>query len=176
MDITLGQIDLVIMKNKIILTGPECSGKTTLCNQLKMYCKLPANKEFARSYLGKLNRKYVKKDLIFIAKKQLESERNKVLLDTDLITIKIWSEYKYNQCNPWIIEQIAQQRSENRLYLVCKPDIPWEADSLRENPSNRAELFEIYLSEIQNTKHPYFIIEGEERLEKALSKIQSFSI
>ena len=69
MDILLGQKDLVIMQNKIILTGPECSGKTTLCNQLKMYFKLPANKEFARSYLGKLNRKYVKKRFDFYCQK-----------------------------------------------------------------------------------------------------------
>ena len=165
MDILLGQKDLVIMQNKIILTGPECSGKTTLCNQLKMYFKLTANKEFARSYLEKLNRKYVKKDLTFIAKKQLESERNKVLLDTDLITIKIWSEYKYNQCDPWILEQIEQQKSKNRIYLLCKPDIPWEADPLRENPSNRAELFKIYKKELEYLGHDYFVVDERVRLQ-----------
>ena len=108
------------------------------------------------------NSKYKQNDLLEIAKGQLQKEKTNInpiaIHDTDLITIKIWSKYKYNQCNPWIIKQIELQKSENRLYLVCKPDIPWEADPLRENPSNRAELFEIYLSEIQNTKHPYYII------------------
>ena len=120
MDILLGQKDLIIMQNKIILTGPECSGKTTLCNKLKMYFKLPANKEFARSYLEKLNRKYVKKDLTFIAKKQLESERNKVLLDTDLITIKIWSNYKYNNCDQWIIDKIQEQKTNLDFIFSAK--------------------------------------------------------
>ena len=163
----------------IVITGPESSGKTTLSKALSKALNTGYTEEYAREYLNS-NSTYKQEDLLHIAQGQLQKEKanlNPIAIhDTDLITIKIWSEYKYNQCNPWIIEQIEQQKSENRLYLVCKSDIPWEADPLRENPSNRAELFEIYLSEIQNTKHPYFIIEGEERLEQALSKIQSFTI
>ena len=163
----------------IVITGPESSGKTKLTKALAKELNTGYTKEYAREYLNS-NSNYRQKDLLHIAKVQLQKEKANInptaIHDTDLITIKIWSEYKYNQCNPWITEKIEQQKSKNRLYLVCKPDIPWEADPLRENPSNRAELFEIYLSEIENTKHPHFIIEGEERLEQALSKIQSFAI
>lgn len=163
----------------IIITGPECSGKTTLTKALAKALKTGYTEEYSREYLNS-NSKYKQNDLLEIAKGQLQKEKTNInpiaIHDTDLITIKIWSKYKYNQCNPWIIKQIELQKSENRLYLVCKPDIPWEADPLRENPSNRAELFEIYLSEIQNTKHPYYIIEGEDRLVKSLSKIESFTI
>jgi len=163
----------------IIITGPECSGKTTLTKALAKALKTGYTEEYSREYLNS-NSKYKQNDLLEIAKGQLQKEKTNnnpiAIHDTDLITIKIWSKYKYNQCNPWIIKQIELQKSENRLYLVCKPDIPWEADPLRENPSNRAELFEIYLSEIQNTKHPYYIIEGEDRLVKSLSKIESFTI
>ena len=163
----------------IVITGPESCGKTTLAKALSKALNIGYTKEYAREYLNN-NSNYKQEDLLHIAKGQLQKERKNLnpiaIHDTDLITIKIWSEYKYNKCNPWIIEQIEQQKSKNRLYLICKPDIPWEADPLRENPSNRAELFEIYLSEIQNTKHNYFIIEGQKRIEKALSKIQSFII
>ena len=163
----------------IVITGPESSGKTTLTKALAKVLKTGYTEEYSREYLNS-NSKYKQNDLLEIAKGQLQKEKTNInpiaIHDTDLITIKIWSKYKYNQCNPWIIKQIELQKSENRLYLVCKPDIPWEADPLRENPSNRAELFEIYLSEIQNTKHPYYIIEGEDRLVKSLSKIESFSI
>ena len=163
----------------IVITGPESSGKTTLTKALAKELNLGYTEEYAREYLNS-NSNYIQEDLLHIAKGQLQNEKanlNPIAIhDTDLITIKIWSEYKYNQCNPWIIEQIEEQKNKNRLYLLCKPDIPWEADPLRENPINRAELFEIFLSEIQNTKHPYFIIEGEKRLEKALLKIQSFTI
>mgnify|MGYP001216366903 FL=1 len=163
----------------IVITGPESSGKTTLTKAIAKALNTDYTEEYAREYLNS-NSTYKQEDLLNIAQGQLQKEKanhNPIAIhDTDLITIKIWSEYKYNQCNPWIIEQIEQQKSKNRLYLLCKPDIPWEADTLRENPSNRSELFEIYLSEIQDSKHPYFIIEGKERLEQALSKIQSFTI
>jgi len=163
----------------IVITGPESSGKTTLTKALAKELNMGYTEEYAREYLNN-NSNYSQKDLLLIAQGQLLEEKANLnptaIHDTDLITIKIWSEYKYNYCDPWIINQIEQQKSENRLYLLCKPDIIWEIDPLRENPSNRAELFEIYLSEIQKTKHTYLIIEGEERLEKALSKIQSFII
>lgn len=163
----------------IVITGPESSGKTTLTKALAKELNMSYTEEYAREYLN-IDSSYTQKDLLHIAQGQLQKEKANLnptaIHDTDLITIKIWSEYKYNQCNPWIIEQIELQKSENRLYLLCKPDMLWEADPLRENPSNRAELFEIYLSEIQKTKHNYFIIEGEERLQQSLSKIQSFTI
>ena len=163
----------------IVITGPESSGKTTLTKALAKALKTGYTEEYSREYLNS-NSNYKQEDLLKIAQGQLQKEKanpNPIAIhDTDLITIKIWSEYKYNQCNPWITEKIEQQKSKNRLYLICKPDIPWQADPLRENPNNRAELFEIYLSEIQNTKHPYFVIEGEERLQQALTKIQSFTI
>ena len=163
----------------IVITGPESSGKTTLTKALAKALNIGYTEEYSREYL-KIKSTYKQEDLLKIAQGQLQKEKanhNAMgIHDTDLISIKIWSEYKYNQCDPWIIEQIEEQKNKNRLYLLCKPDIPWEADPLRENPINRAELFEIFLSEIQNTKHPYFIIEGEKRLEKALLKIQSFTI
>jgi nicotinamide riboside kinase len=157
--------------HKIIVTGPESSGKTTLCKALSKHFNLHFSKEYAREYLEKLNGNYNQGDLLKIAKEQLKYEKNTQLLDTDLITIKIWSKYKYGSCDKWILEQIEKQKSENRFYLLCKPDIPWEADPLRENPTNRNELFEIYKKELENLGHNYFIVEGEERKEKSVSKI-----
>ena len=157
--------------HKIIVTGPECSGKTKLCKGLSKHFKIPFTKEYAREYLTCLKRQYRKEDLLKIATKQLKSEINSQILDTDLITIKIWSEYKYKHCNKWITEQIQKQRSIKRFYLRCKPDIPWESDPLRENSTNRDELFEIYKQELEELKHNFFIIEGENRLENSISKI-----
>ena len=88
-----------------------------------------------------------------------------MVLDTDLITIKIWSEYKFGNCDTWILDKIEEQQNEIRLYLLCKPDIPWESDPLRENPNDRMELFEIYKMELDNLEHNYYIVEGKDRLE-----------
>ena len=157
--------------HKIIVTGPESSGKTTLCKALSKHFNLPFSKEYAREYLYTLNRDYNQEDLLKIAKGQLKSEQNTQLLDTDLITIKMWSEYKYGSCDKWILSQIKKQKSENRFYLLCKPDIPWESDPLRENPNDREELFEIYKKEIASLGHDYFVVEGENRIENCISKI-----
>ena len=156
---------------KTIITGPESSGKTTLCKALSMHFNIPFAKEFARFYINKLEREYTQNDLLSIAKGQLESELNSQLLDTDLITIKIWSEYKYGSCDKWILTQIEKQKSEKRFYLLCKPDIPWQTDNQRENPNDREELFKIYKQELENLGHTYFVVEGGDRTENSISKI-----
>jgi nicotinamide riboside kinase len=160
---------------KLIVTGPESSGKTTLCEQLSDHFKIPFAKEFAREFLENLGREYTQDDLLEIAKGQLKNEtplpggvigrlnQQPSLHDTDLITIKIWSEYKYGKCEKWILEQIEIQKSETRIYLLCKPDIPWEAHPQRENPNNRDELFEIYKTELGGLGYTYFVVEGSER-------------
>lgn len=157
--------------HKIIVTGPESSGKTTLCKALSIHFKIPYSEEFARGFLDQLDRNYTQSDLLKIAEGQLKSELNSQLLDTDLITIKIWSNYKYGNCNKWILEQIEKQKIEKRFYLLCKPDIPWEAQPQRENPNDRAELFKIYKAELSSNGYEYIIIKGENRLQNAIQKI-----
>ena len=161
---------------KIIVTGPESSGKTTLWKALSKYFTLPFSKEYAREYLEKLNRDYNQDDLLKIAKGQLQTENGIQLLDTNLITLKIWSEYKYGSCDNWILAQIEKQKSEKRFYLLCKPDTPWEADPQRENPNDREELFEIYKKEIESLGHDYFIVEGENRIENAIKIVDEIRI
>ena len=161
---------------KIIVTGPESSGKTTLCQQLSTHFKIPFTKEFARDYIHNLDREYLQKDLSIIAKGQLQTEKTSdnnplSIYDTDLITIKIWSNYKYGNCDNWIIEQIKKQKQENRFYLLCTAYIPWEDDPQRENPNNREELFEIYKEELEELGHDYLIVKGEGRIKNSISKI-----
>ena len=156
---------------KVILTGPESSGKTTLCKTLSHHLNIPYSKEYAREYLSQIDRYYTQEDLIKIAKKQLNINQQHKLLDTDLITIKIWSNYKYGNCDKWILERIEKQKSKNRFYLLCKPDLKWVKDPFRENPNNRIELFEIYKKELENLNHDYYIVEGEKRDPNSISKI-----
>ena len=164
---------------KIILTGPESTGKTTLCKQLSQHFQIPFVSEYALSYINNLGRRYTKKDILRIAKGQFTSEqKNKKLLfcDTDLITLKIWSCFKYNTCDSWILQKIEKQKIENRFYLLCKPDIPWKAHPQRENPNERQKLFELYKKEIENIGHKYIVVEKNKRLQTSIAKLSKYII
>tara|TARA_B100001287_G_scaffold276860_1_gene290238 strand:+ start:2919 stop:3407 length:489 start_codon:yes stop_codon:yes gene_type:complete len=151
---------------KIIVTGPECSGKTTLAKKLSQYFKISFAKEYAREYLEKNGLVYEQNDLLKIAQKQIEKEKKFNLLDTDLLTIKIWSEYKYGNCNDWILEKIRNQISQKRIYILCKPDIKWQYDPQRENQHNREKLYTIYKKELDLLGHKYYLNHSKKPLKE----------
>lgn len=170
---------------KIILTGPESTGKTTLAKQLAKAFEADWLGEFAREYIGQLNRPYIFDDLKNIAVGQIDSEdkfsakaekskHELVFFDTDLITIKIWSEDKFGKTDEWILNEIKNRTYD--FYLLCKPDLEWECDSQREDADRLDELFEIYRKELFALKKPFAIIDGRGnlRLEKAIRAVLEF--
>ena len=168
---------------KIVLTGPESTGKSSLAKSLSDYYNAPIVDEYAVEYLKKTNGKYHYKDLALIAEGQIELEdtiisNNKsdlVFIDTDLITIKIWSKVKYNKVSRWIMKTIRERDYD--LYLLCKPDIPWEYNEFRENPDDRDWLFTLYEKELKKYKKRYELIDGLEqtRIDKAIARINKLS-
>ncbi len=163
---------------KIAVVGPESSGKTTLCEALMLQRQAWMVSEVAREFLGELDRPYVEADLLAIARAQAENEdlvtdefKGVMVCDTDLITMRIWSEEKYGRCHPWIKDQ--SERRHYDLWLLCKPDIPWQADPLRENPHDRDRLFAVYEGMLKWLEKPYVIIHGdrERRLADAAKAI-----
>jgi NadR type nicotinamide-nucleotide adenylyltransferase len=166
---------------KVVITGPESSGKSTLIKHLSESLFTPHVREYAREYIDSLGRAYNKDDLTQIAKGQIDLEEDIIcqtpsylICDTDLLTIKIWSEYKYGSCDPEIIELLKNNLPD--LYLLASPDFPWEEDSQRENPYTRDELFLVYKAEIIKLDIPYIIINGaeSERLERAMEIFSNY--
>ncbi len=165
---------------KIILTGPESSGKTTLANDLAQYYKVEYVHEYAREYLSEIGKSYSFEDVIRIAEGQHERERlasledrSIIICDTDLLTIKIWLEYKYGRSDEWVDSVISKYKM--RHYLLCTPDMPWEDDEMRENPGDRQELFNIFKENLEFYNLDYKIVEGPEkyREREAISMIES---
>ncbi|WKZ66038.1 MAG: ATP-binding protein [Flavobacteriales bacterium] len=167
---------------RIAIVGPESSGKTTLALELSERLGAAAVPEAARAFLTGLGRPYAEADLLTIAKLQVEREELEadasgrsgsglLLCDTDLLTIRIWSEEKFGRCDPWIVAECERRRYD--LWLLCRPDIPWEPDPLRENPHDRERLFVAYASRLQRLARPFRIIEGtlEQRLATAWAAI-----
>ena len=162
--------------HKIIITGPESSGKTTLSKNLSQYLNSKLVNEFARDYLAKKNNTYNFENLLEIAKNQykIENQKSKLIVcDTDLLTIKIWSEYKFGKCDSWILDKINTQKKEQRIYLLCKPDLNWEYDPQRENELDRDKLFNIYKKELKILGHKHWIIKGGNRLNLAKKYLAS---
>ncbi len=164
---------------KIAITGPESTGKTTLASELAAHYQTIWVEEFARDYLMKKNGIYKSEDLLYIAEQQYKSEQNSIkeatkllICDTEFINIKIWSIVKYGFCNDSILN-LAKNQDYN-LILLCKNDIPWENDLLRENHDKGDELFELFVKELKYYEHNYHIIDGSTintRKNKAINEI-----
>ncbi len=162
---------------RFAITGPESSGKTTLAQNLADQLKVAWVPEFARDYLLARNGIYEENDLVEIALGQVSAwkkmeEQDIVICDTEMLVMKVWSEVKYNKVDPIILQALCEQQFDH--YFLCRPDIPWEEDPLREHPEQREALFEIYLKELKTRKLPFTIIEGnmQQRLRNCLFKIE----
>lgn len=163
---------------KVVIIGPECTGKSDLANFLATQLKTDFVPEYARGYLNNLQRPYTKDDLPMIARGQLRLEdefssgANQVLIcDTNLYVIKVWSEFKYGNCDPQILQQIETRPYD--LYLLTYIDIPWENDPQREHPDRREELFNVYHTLMKGQKVPFVLISGdrEQRQKTALEAV-----
>jgi nicotinamide riboside kinase len=173
--------DNTVNLKKIAVTGPESTGKSWLSKKLAEHYNTVYVPEMARIYIDSLDRKYKQGDILNIARLQMEEERKMVpfandllFCDTELIVTKIWSIHKYNFCDPWILEQIANNQYE--LYLLCDIDLPWEYDPQREHPDLREYLFEWYKSELDFYGFPYRVVRGvgDDRIVNAIKHVNSF--
>jgi nicotinamide riboside kinase len=221
---------------KIVVIGPESTGKSTLCEGLAAHYDTDWVPEYAREYLLANGMDYRYEDLLTIAKGQVALEEAKaemvmrkpgagagmrgaagagtneaagdagvtdmvgavrmgrrgntddesgegmrrvpgaplLFVDTDLYVMKVWSEFVFGRCDPWILEQIAIRRYD--AYLLCRTDLPWVKDALREYPDlvNREKLFHIYRDCLVNQSTPWAEIGGSagERLGVAIAAVE----
>ena len=152
------------MPRKLILIGPESTGKTTLSVHLAKLYNFDLISEYSREYLSKKNNSYDYEDLKKIAIQQNQIEKNnnseKIIIDTDLLTIKILSEFKYGSCDSEIEKIISSYDRNNRYYLLLKDDIKWEYDPLRENKNDRSEIFLLFKKLLEKERLNFSIITG----------------
>jgi NadR type nicotinamide-nucleotide adenylyltransferase len=162
------------MLKKVVILGPESTGKSTLSSQLAAHYQCLWCPEYAREYLLKHGMDYTYEDLLIIAKGQvaLEEEYSRrqqrqagtktaahresgtglvpvgnpglLFIDTNMYVMKVWCEFVFGKCHSYILEQIAQRKYD--LYLLCNVDLPWVKDELREYPDldRRLALYNIY--------------------------------
>ncbi len=152
---------------KVVIIGPESTGKSTLATLLAKYYNTSWVPEYAREYIDRLDRPYIERDLRDIAKGQLIAEdreakyaKNLLICDTNLLVVKVWSEYKFGSCYEEVLEHVKNRKYD--LYLLTNPDVPWADDPQRESPHLREFFYEIYREEVKKSGVPYVEITGEE--------------
>jgi HTH-type transcriptional repressor of NAD biosynthesis genes len=178
-ELTQDPINLV----KVVLFGPESTGKTTLSRHLARYYNTVWTPEFARAYLQKKwnneRKTCEKEDLLPIAIGQMKLENklakraDKVLIcDTDLLETKVYSEEFYDN---FVDENLEKAASENyyNLYLLTYIDTPWEKDDLRDRQEQRLEMFNAFEKSLKDNNKPYILLKGdkETRLKNAVKAI-----
>ena len=170
---------------KVVLFGPESTGKTTLSKHLARHYNSIWVPEYAREYLqDKWNneRKTCEsKDLLPIAIGQIKLENNLaqktdtvLICDTDLLETKVYSETYYDgTCDP-ILETYALKNHYD-LYFLTYIDTPWEADDLRDKPDERERMFNAFEDALKTYNKPYVLLKGdkEERLKIAVKHIDN---
>lgn len=173
---------------KVLITGPESTGKSTLCAELAKQYSALTTIEFARDYLNKLKREYNERDLLNILEGQMKLEciasknslnKNSTLLfcDTGPEVMYVWSLYKYGRVHPEIISCFKKHTYD--LVLLMDTDLPWQFDYLRENPNqkDRNDILKNYINLFNQHNIPFKLISGseEKRLKNASQEINKIA-
>ena len=165
---------------RVVITGPESTGKTELARALAMKLGTVWVPEYARYYVENLQRPYSYDDVVEIARFQITREKelalkteNKIIIfDTWLIITKVWLDVVYGVCPEWVTNYIRS--AEIDLFIVCDTDLPWVADPVRENGGEkRDQLLQVYINEIRSFGFEFEIVGGlgGKRLENALNAL-----
>ena len=193
------------MIKKIVIIGPESTGKTTLSEELAKHFNTIFCPEYAREYLLQNGINYNYYDLLKIAQGQLVMEdyceqrvngeltiahdslstgsklevpSSLLFIDTNMYVMKVWYEYVFNRCEQFVLDQIAQRHYD--LYLLCEIDLPWVAQPMREYPDRqqRLELYDMYKDILVNQQTPWVEIRGnnKERLQRAVDAVQQYCV
>ena len=171
---------------KVVLFGPESTGKTTLSKQLALHYQTLWIPEYARAYLQtKWDEKSeicTYEDLMPIAEGQMQSENQAVteliqnqgqllICDTDLLETAVYSQLYFDKIPAALNQAVAHNTYD--LYLLTDIDVPWHKDDLRDRPDHRVAYYQKFKEALELNKKNYIPIAGSktERLTKAISAI-----
>jgi NadR type nicotinamide-nucleotide adenylyltransferase len=164
---------------RVVVIGSECTGKTTLARALAGRFGSPWVPEFCRAFQESKGALLDASDVEPIARGQIAeadeaeaSATDLLVLDTDLVSTVVYARHYYGDCPSWIEDAARARRAD--LYLLCAPDLPWEADGLRDRSDRRAELHALFgeaLSRLGAAVRPV-TGEGPARQEAALAAVR----
>ena len=179
---------------RVCLIGPECTGKTTLAEELSRHFNAPWVPEFAREYAERAGRLLTYDDVEPIARGELALidaawERGRLaridaagetpalpallILDTDLISTVVYSRHYYGRCPEWIEAEARARKAD--LYFLTDIDVPWTADGVRDTAAARAALHGDFANALANVGANFATVAGdwERRWKTAVTRLNS---
>lgn len=165
---------------RVVLTGSESTGKTTLAWRLAQHYRAEYVPEFVRAYAEKKNGVISFSDHGPIAHGQMALEDKHIaraagllVQDTDLLSTVVYCEHYFGQCPPWIVEAAASRKPD--LYLLCEIDIPWIADGVRDRGHMRDDMQQLFRDAVRSSGVAAAIVTGigDERLARATEAIDA---
>lgn len=167
---------------KVVIMGPESTGKSTLTKQLAEHYGVSYVEEYGRTYTEKIGTQNLSvtdfENIVFghetLIFNKLNDNNKVIFIDTELITTKIFGEmYLGPEFKSPMIEHRLMNYKPFDLYLLLDVDVPWVDDGTRDFPTNRKEHFNRIKSELEAKKLNYIVINGnyQERFEKAVKEV-----
>lgn len=171
---------------RIVVTGPECTGKTTLAHDLAERLGTRWLPEYARRYAAHVGRLLTSADVEPIGHGQIAQEdrllaewtagaapsTRAVVLDTDLVSTVVYAHHYYGACPPWILSAAAERRGD--LYLLADIDIAWEPDGIRDRPFARDAMLKRFREQLAELGARTRLVSGHgsTRLSSALTAVR----
>ena len=171
---------------RIVLYGPESTGKTSLAQALAAHFKTQWVPEFARVYLQeKWEREHVVCTLADLPKivhgqmlwenKCLRLANKWLFCDTNALVTQVWSQTHYDGYSAPEIKKAVHDYHYD-FYLLTQPDLPWVKDDLRDRPAGREEMFEAFKYQLDKHNLPFALVGGKQafRLQNAITALKKW--
>jgi len=162
---------------RVCLTGPECTGKTELAEELGRHFGVEVVPEFARAYALEHGHDLTYDDCERIARGELASvdaAAARAILDTDLISTVVYSRHYYGRCPEWLVDEARRRRAD--FYLLMDTDIEWRPDQARDAGGDaREDLFDAFRAAMDEFEVRFVIISGsgKERVARAVEAVEA---
>ncbi|CAN5494764.1 hypothetical protein BH09GEM1_BH09GEM1_11470 [soil metagenome] len=169
---------------RICVTGPECTGKTTLAHRLATHFGGEHVPEAARLYAERNNRELWATDVELIAaehiamaddatRRVIDRGGGTLVLDTDLVSTIVYGKDYYGFTSIWIEDEERRRRAN--LYLLCDTDVAWVSDGIRDRPESRSEMFRLFADALAIRHAHVVVVRGgwDERWQIAVSACQA---
>ena len=167
---------------RIVVMGPESTGKSTLVQMLAEHYGTQYQEEYGRTYVNEVKpaKSLDKEDFINIALKHNDMMLEKhafctdkhLFIDTEAITTKLFGQLYLKDYEDTRIDEIIKYQWFD-LILLMDIDIPWVDDNTRDFPNHRATHFTMIEIELHKLGRKCVIISGDfkERFEKAKKEV-----